>query len=514
MRASINNRRSERGVALVIAIFTLMLISVIATALILMAGTATSIRANYKTSMQAFYNAKAGLEEGRTRLSLTNAHTINNCVFPVANRPMPLNQACYIVNPDQTTSETVDPTNPANVYADTEYAREFPSQTRNAPTPVLSDSPVPGAGIGGPSYKWVRITATTEQSLGFDVDGQGVISGSYPQFLEINGHVHSWTGSNLPIDGATQVLTVTSLAMTPDGGLSGRRLLQYTVAQRPFPLFFAPNASPPLDLSQLGTVGRLFPAAVTLVGPNPDTGWYEAPSSNQFNMNGTDRSGATAGSCSLPVQPALPGMGVTGNPSDIKESIPGNRTNHYTGAGTSPSISDITNTLMNSEQTVTDLEKLVDNLTSAANQVVQGPATSLPNYGSAASPLITVVRGTSSCPTCPADLTLSGSVTGYGILVVTGTLTIQDNVGWRGIILVIGKGIVNGSGSLGNEVDGALLVAKTRDASGQLLLGVGAPLLDWQGGKSSGFFYDSCWITNAASSLPYQVLSFREIQQQ
>ena len=60
-----NGRSSQDGVALIIAIFTLLLISVIATSLILMAGTTTAIKANYKTSMQAFYDAKAGLEEGQ-----------------------------------------------------------------------------------------------------------------------------------------------------------------------------------------------------------------------------------------------------------------------------------------------------------------------------------------------------------------------------------------------------------------------------------------------------------------
>ena len=78
---------SQRGAALVIAIFSLMLISVVATSLILTAGTQSAIKSNYKSAMQAFYDAKAGLEEARGRLwagANPNPNTpdpVRNCVF-------------------------------------------------------------------------------------------------------------------------------------------------------------------------------------------------------------------------------------------------------------------------------------------------------------------------------------------------------------------------------------------------------------------------------------------------
>src|SRR5947209_1187559 len=118
------SKQQERGAALVIAIMTLMLISVVATALILMAGTQAAVKSNYKSSMQAFYDAKAGLEEGRGRLWSYNPNAISNCVFPAPNAPMPLGRVCYVVNPSA--GETVDPTDlsPSNPYADNEYAQE------------------------------------------------------------------------------------------------------------------------------------------------------------------------------------------------------------------------------------------------------------------------------------------------------------------------------------------------------------------------------------------------------
>src|SRR6202040_111022 len=102
--------RSERGAALVIAIFSLMLISIVATSLILTAGTQSAIKSNYKSAMHAFYDARAGLEEARGRLWANNADSaaIINCVF-TAGVPMPLTKVCYVTNGDD-----VNPGDPSN----------------------------------------------------------------------------------------------------------------------------------------------------------------------------------------------------------------------------------------------------------------------------------------------------------------------------------------------------------------------------------------------------------------
>jgi hypothetical protein len=124
--------------------------------------------------------------------------------------------------------------------------------------------------------------------------------------------------------------------------------------------------------------------------------------------------------------------------------------------------------------------------------------------GSASSPQITVVNG---------DLSLTGSTTGYGILVVTGTLSFSGNSGWRGIVLVIGQGNMQESGGGNGEYDGAILIAKTLDASGRPLATLGSPILNWNGGGGNGVYYDSCWVSNANPPQNYKVLSFREISQ-
>jgi hypothetical protein len=152
----------------------------------------------------------------------------------------------------------------------------------------------------------------------------------------------------------------------------------------------------------------------------------------------------------------------------------------------------------------------VQTLAASATVVINGPATSLPNYGTASQPILAVVL-----PSGPnvrdGDLTLN-NVTGYGILVVTGDLNLSGTFGWRGIILVIGEGKVNGTSVNGNEIDGTMIVAQTRDSSFNLLSSLGSATVNWTNGKG-GFFYDSCWINNAMSAFPYKVLSFREIPQ-
>jgi hypothetical protein len=175
---------------------------------------------------------------------------------------------------------------------------------------------------------------------------------------------------------------------------------------------------------------------------------------------------------------------------------------HYLGLGSTPSVGNVT--LPANENNVSSLNNLVDQISKVAT-VVNGPASQGDiNMGSASNPQITVVKG---------DLTLTGSNTGYGILVVTGTLTFSGNSGWRGVVLVVGQGNLQENGGGNNEYDGAMLVAKTLDASGRPLATLGAPVVNWNGGGGNGVYYDSCWIANATKGANYQVLAFRELSQ-
>jgi Tfp pilus assembly protein PilX len=489
---------AERGVILLIALFALLLISAAGIALIMMAGTETAIDANYRTSTQAFYAAHAGLEEGRGRLSSDNPNPLVSLPnFPAIGQALSVSQVWYVLNPSP--GETVSPTNlsSSNPYADLEYQQEWGAAVTSASVQTTASTSAQ-AGLLGPQYKWVRITATTEQSSGIDVNGDGTLNSTTPLYFgpdpaDPAGLLHECLQTECSAQSQpNQVLTVTSLAVLPDGS---QRLLEYQVA--------------------LTSLGLNFPSALTLDGNGAG---YGPPNSEPFYMNGNDRQGGNPLGCGLPAQAALPAMGTvnTTDASTIAGEIPKQRQSHYVGSGTSPSISDVISSLPKPFQSVSALDGttgLTQTLYANATQVVGPPIgtsnlsttyNSLPDYGSQSQPLITVVNG---------NLNLSGSVTGYGILLVTGNLTISGTVGWRGAVLVVGQGTMTVSGGGSNELDGAVLLAKTRDPSNNLLSTLGAPSLTWSGGGGNGIYYDSCWLADAFNAMNYRVLAFREISQ-
>jgi hypothetical protein len=478
MQKTIRNSSRERGAALVIAIFSLMLISVVATSLILTAGTQTAIRSNYKSSMHAFYDAKAGVEEARGRLWTGNPNTIANCVFP-GGGSMPIGRVCYITNPSA--GETVDPTvlDPSNPYADFEYKQEWGYDVTSAAVqPFISSvSPVPSANIAGPLYKWVRITPRTEASGNLDIDADGTI-GITPLFFD-GLNVFDNTGG---VPAGAQLLTITSLAVTPYGS---RRMVQYTVTT-----------------GSLAAALPTFPSALTLVGNNVA---FTGSSKPGYAINGNDMD-------ALPGNPSGVSAIAFTNSNDSSSSnvtagaVPA--TDYLSPTGT-PAIGPVT--LPTLFQTPSSLETLVQNITQSADAVITGPVTQsdthnvMPAGMSATSPMITVVNG---------DLTISDwRSTGYGLLLVTGTLTYDPDASWNGIILVIGKGqfisTQNGNGS----INGVLLIAQTHDpVSGKLLSALG-PASFKQTGQAGGIHYSSKFVAGAQSLVPYQVLSFREIAQ-
>src|SRR5277367_5297963 len=85
-------RRAEKGIALLIAIFVLLLISVVAIALLVSSGTETALGANYRSSSTVYYAALAGLEEARGRLLPKNPTYLGTSTIP---NPLPLGQTVY-----------------------------------------------------------------------------------------------------------------------------------------------------------------------------------------------------------------------------------------------------------------------------------------------------------------------------------------------------------------------------------------------------------------------------------
>ena len=492
--------RRERGSALLIAIFALLLISVVAIALIVTSGTDTALARNYRTSTNAYYAALAGVEEARGRLLSTNPNFI-----PLPASPMPLTQVVYIINPAG--GEVVAPDDTANptTYPDTQYRQEFGVDvSTRVVTKYASVSPV--AGLPGPEYKWVRINAVTEQSMGnggvgTDINNDGSVDAVTPLFYDPDNR----TAGNVMAPGlvetaappitASQVLEITSYAVLPSGG---QKMLQYIV--RPLVVF------PDLN-------NQSFPAALTIAGSNVT---YNGPGTNSFYIRGQDQC-TTAGNYSVGYTQT--GGGDSSRANILAEATP---TGNYQGQPMSPgpppapstgavTIADVSAGMNPNWLTPTGLDAVVQDITNNADAVITGPATpaSFPSGMSATHPMTIVVNG---------DFNMgSWRGTGYGLLVVTGTLYYDPDSSWEGVVLVIGQGNFVSTKSGTGGIDGAVFVAKTRDAAGGLLASLGASNFSQTGpgginsNTGRGINYSSCWAQAAEGPITYKVIAFKEI---
>ena len=505
---SFSPKRHEAGVALLISIFVLLLVSGVALALVANSGSESSLAGNFRSSTSAYDAGTAGLEEARGRLLPGSANYFNTTVagFIPVGAPLLVNQVRYVLDP--LAGEVVAPANLGNnaTYPDTEYGQEFPLGLAGAAIQTIPSVWANGAvaNIPGPLYKWVRITPATENSLNIDVNGDGAKDAVTPLYYD-PAHVDA-AGNPKPSlivvptapvgvpASANQALEVTALAVLPNGT---RKIEQYVVT----PVTYNLN----------------FPSALSLPGANVA---FSGASSNQWFANGQDGSGAGNNSSYQPVPgcapnaaTSLPAVGVTGsaNVNNVTSGIPSNRLNHYTGAGlTTPSVGNVT--LSPALQSPAALNQLVQTVSQNADLVYTPPAgtpatpSNLPPTMSASNPQTVVING---------DFSMSGSFTGYGLLIVTGNFAYSGTTGWDGIILVIGSGTTtflgNGGGNAG--FNGALFVATTKDALGNTLPALGNVSFNINGGGGNGIYYDSCWIKNAQKPPTYQVLAFHEIAQ-
>jgi hypothetical protein len=496
--STIRRRRREAGIALLIAIFVLLLISVVAIALVVSSGTESALAGNYRSATGVYYAALAGLEEARGRLASKNSNSFNATApgfLPAPGTPLAVGHPIYIINP--VSGETVAPWDPSSTYPDTQFNQEFSSSGYSLPNPSPSTPSLSTvAGVQGPLYKWVRINAVSEKSLNLDVAPfDGTKDFSTPVYYD---------GTQLNVTNTgTQVLEITSLAVLPNGS---QKLLQYLAA--------------PINLN------LSFNGALTL-DSGPSTGVNFGTSGNSdFWVNGKDHQ--NGGPPCSPTDPPKYAVLTTNLAArgDVTGGIPSTRNPNYVGINPTPSVA--WQSLAPPFQSVAALDNisppgLVQTISAqgVADHVIAGPATTLPDFGSPTRMVTTVVQGDPSSGT-NGDLTLSGTVDGYGLLVVTGNLNLSGGVSWHGIILVIGQGILNIPGT-GNfppygygSINGAVLVARTRHSDYSLRTGgLGTPTfsipdVNW---GNQGFWYDSCSVKAALPFGSYKVLSFHEISQ-
>jgi Tfp pilus assembly protein PilX len=251
-------RKHEQGVALLLALLALLLLSAIAAGMMFMSGTETSIGANFKASETAYFAARAGIEEVRERMVSDPGLMAALPLLPAQIPPAGLT-AIYVKQSNVADADITD-LKPSNMVADDELCHDFTatyggmkhgtantrcSGSSGLPagtgwyTTVLSTAPFSG-GSGRLDYKWVRITLKADSSSPYPVD---LIPGNANNQVCWNGIsevVLPTTGPPFPIPTscskmsptALPVYLLTALAVTPSGA---RRMLQEEIAQTPGP---------------------------------------------------------------------------------------------------------------------------------------------------------------------------------------------------------------------------------------------------------------------------------------
>jgi hypothetical protein len=105
------------------------------------------------------------------------------------------------------------------------------------------------------------------------------------------------------------------------------------------------------------------------------------------------------------------------------------------------------------------------------------------------------------------DVELGSGDQGAGLLVVTGKLTTHGNTNYKGVIFVLGEGVVERSGGGDGVISGGIVVAKFGRTSGEFQ----APTFTTDGGGNSLLQYNSKAVSEAMTAIPgFQVIGVVE----
>lgn len=303
-------RNAESGIALLFAIFALLLLMAIAGALTFVASVETSVNSNYRQEQMAYFASKAGIEEARARMMLSDPNSINTSTTPLPiTVPMTNNASVvYIVNPGAS-ANSVQPWSSSNKYADDELCHDGyvgPSPNLYTPAQVVapgvrctSDGTASGTVIlpGGSAwytsytsqllysgtssalpYKWVRISPKVNSSISYlNVSGSLAAINNYTVNNSTSAQtLICWDGAeevplNIADTQCSQMLnsagspmtTVYLVAALGVSAMGARKMVQSEVALTPTPpfvygLYSTSNACP----------------AITFTGTNPATNSY------------------------------------------------------------------------------------------------------------------------------------------------------------------------------------------------------------------------------------------------
>jgi len=459
------NTAREAGSALFFVIFILLLLGGVMAAIGLRTLAESKSNASYQSAAQAYYSSLSGLEEARTRVLLSAPDTISSTQLDqLRNRTR---QRIYILN--NTPGDTVDPTDVNSRYYDSQYLLEFPGSTD---TPITLSSNQPNAGTSfALRYKWVRITLKTEFSSQQDVDGDSTLDPNNPVVLTAAGNQALATAT---ICGKFDdcVYKITALAVE---GTGAQRLYQYEVA----------GPKPPV----------VIPPAITTLGAVVAGDDIEL--SGPAQLDGTDYCNpATSQLAAISAGAITPDGGYP----PLSPLTPAYLENQTLPA---PSPADLINELVDLSVPILDADPMNVSFTGGA---YSGNEVDLPNLPGAFPPLPPpVFYPPTAIAHADQSLDIDGGE-GAGILLVEGDLSLTGRFNYYGLIIVTGDVTITATG--GDRIN----------LYGQIYLG-GQLNISASGGGTEriDIVYASCAVTvgveptNPDTPVPKTILTFRSI---
>lgn len=291
--------RKERGMALLLALFALLLLSAIGLFMVLSSNTETRVDANYSNNIHSYYAARSGMEEVRDRLKYPVASKGLSDILPtdIAGNA---NGVLYVLNPAN--GEVVDPTDAASPYFDDQLCHDFNSGVTTpgikcAVQPTVANWNLASQSLpaGIPlNYKWIRINMKTNRTVSpycVDRSFNSATGSCDPATLDTrvcwDGKTEQLSpGGTTPscdANGMQTVYMLTSLAATPQvGGVNGSRSMMRTEVVAP--------SIRPAGMITMGTMGTTGAAPVL---------------SGSIGSNGS----------------GIPGVAIDGRPHDVNGNI-------------------------------------------------------------------------------------------------------------------------------------------------------------------------------------------------
>lgn len=436
--------RGERGVALLLTIFGLLLITAVAVAMLYSADSETTISVNYRDKQSGSYAAVSALQEARDRLQPLTGDLATAGLVPTALPSLANGGVLYIVNPGAgETVATVAPWkatiggNP-NPYFDKELCQEnmtallLAPGTIGTPCTAVPTNLCAAAGTGGGGwcsyyddsahatnwqlkdangnpipmdYKWVRVTLKADNSAPVYIQNTAPASGQQVCWDGTSHQIQKPASAATNCTGAGSGSAVTSLTLTTGG-------TGYTHGTPPVVTLVGGGGSGAAATAQLHTnPGGISAAVLTSFGG----GYTSPPTVSLVSPDGTGAAlsalvtGAPVTALSIPSTNYCYATGTTGASINFTPSNPG------TGSSASATLAMTGQACVSVANVTASCGKPMKNTTLAITSVPGGTGSGFSgtittdnkgNYSGAAS--ITNVGSYSAVPGTAQTVTVSG----------------------------------------------------------------------------------------------------------